>query len=182
MVKQSVAALVAVGVGLAFGGSVLGQSTGTSPPSAAAVSAADKKFIMNAARGGMAEVKLGQLAVKSASSDAVKQFGQRMVDDHSKANDELKQLAGQKGVTLPTSIGKQNQSAYSHLAKLSGASFDHAYMQHMVKDHEMDVREFEKEASSGKDPDVKAWAEKTVPTLRAHLEMARGIATPVSAH
>jgi putative membrane protein len=139
----------------------------------------DKEFITKAAQGGMAEVELGQLALKQASSDDVKQFAQKMVDDHSKANDELKGLAASKSVTLPTDTGKENKAMMDKLAKLSGADFDREYMKHMVKDHNTDVALFEKQAKSGKDAETKAWAEKTLPTLREHQTMARNIAEKV---
>ena len=133
----------------------------------------DNKFITEAAQGGMAEVQLGHLAVQHASNDKVKQFGQRMVDDHSKANEELKQVASKKGVTLPTSVDAKDQATIDRLSKLNGADFDRAYMNDMVKDHRKDVGEFKKEASSGSDPDVKAFASKTLPTLEEHLKMAQ---------
>jgi putative membrane protein len=136
----------------------------------------DHEFIMKAAQGGMAEVELGQLALKQASSDEVKQFAQRMVDDHSKANDELKGLAASKSVTLSMNVGKENKSTMDKLAKLSGADFDRQYMKHMVKAHNMTIALFEKEAKSGKDAETKAWAEQTLPTLREHQTMARDVA------
>jgi putative membrane protein len=95
-----------------------------------------------------------------------------MVDDHGKANDELKKLASQKGITLPTDLDAKHQATYDRLSKLSGADFDRAYMADMVKDHHEDVNEFRKESQSGSDPDVKAWAAKTLPTLEHHLQMA----------
>jgi putative membrane protein len=194
--------------------------------SSAALSSADREFIMKAADGGMAEVELGRLAVNKASNSDVKAFGQRMVDDHSKANDQLMQLAQTKGVTLPdwqamagtsmtqsdttttnptstsqtnqsnqtkqtksdmhsTMSGKDHQMMMEHqktidkLSKLSGADFDKAYMNEMLKDHEKDVALFEKEANSGKDADVKSWATSTLPTLRDHLQMARDTAAKV---
>src|SRR5436190_5687346 len=107
---------------------------------------ADQRFVMEAAQGGMAEVELGQLAAQKAASDDVKKFGQRMVDDHTKANDQLKQVASQKSITLPTDIGAKNKAVKDHLEKLSGAAFDKAYMTHMVQDHKKDVAEFQKEA------------------------------------
>jgi putative membrane protein len=139
----------------------------------APVFAADETFVTKAASGGMAEVELGRLAVDKASSDAVKKFGQRMVDDHSKANDELKALAQSKNVTLPAEIGPQDKALRDRLAKLSGAAFDQAYMKAMVSDHVQDVNEFRVESKSGKDPEVKAWAAKTLPTLEDHLKQAR---------
>jgi putative membrane protein len=125
-----------------------------------------------AAQGGQAEVELGQLATQKGQSDDVKKFGQHMVDDHSKANDQLKSLAGQKGVTLPTDVSAKDKALKDRLSNLSGAQFDHAYMTAMVKDHKEDIAEFKKEANSGKDSDVKNWASQTLPTLEDHLKMA----------
>ena len=132
----------------------------------------DHTFMMKAAQGGMAEVELGQLAKDKASSDAVKTFGQHMIDDHSKANDELKDLASKKNVTLPADVDAKDRTTKDRLSKLSGEAFDRAYMRDMVADHRKDIAEFEREANNGKDPDVKAWAAKTLPTLQNHLKMA----------
>ena len=140
---------------------------------AAPVFAADDAWVMKVAKGGMAEVELGKLAAEKASSGAVKQFGQRMVDDHSKANEELKTLAQNKKITLPTEIGPEEKALRDRLVKLSGPAFDQAYMKAMLNDHLKDVGEFRTESRSGKDPDVKAWAAKTLPTLEEHLKMAR---------
>jgi putative membrane protein len=134
---------------------------------------ADHTFVMKAAEGGMAEVELGQLAADKATSDEVKNFGKRMVADHGKANDELKSLAQQKNITLPTDVNAKDKATKDRLSKLSGPAFDKAYMQHMLQDHRTDVNEFKKESTSGKDPEVKAWAGKTLPTLEEHLRMAQ---------
>ncbi|HEY3788791.1 MAG TPA: DUF4142 domain-containing protein [Urbifossiella sp.] len=150
----------------------LGVAAQSSSNSSAQVSPSDKMFMDKAAQGGMAEVQLGQLATEKAQSDDVKKFGQRMVDDHSKANDQLKSLASQKSVTLPTDLNAKDQALKDRLSKLSGAQFDHAYMQAMVKDHKEDIAEFQKEANRGKDSDVKNWASQTLPTLQDHLKMA----------
>jgi len=128
---------------------------------------------MEAARGGLAEVELGQLASEKASSDQVKQFGQKMVTDHGKANDELKSLAQSKNITLPTDTDAKHKATRDRLSKLSGAAFDRAYMQDMLSDHRKDVSDFRKESQSGKDPEVKAWAAKTLPTLEEHLQLAQ---------
>jgi len=144
------------------------------------LSAVDKKFMTEAAQGGLAEVQLGQLASQRATSDAVKQFGQRMVQDHTQANTQLKQLASQKGVTLPTTIGSENQKVKQQLSKLSKTRFDKAYTNDMVKDHEKDVSLFQSEAQGGQDPDVKAFAAQTLPTLQEHLQMAKSIANPTT--
>ncbi len=132
----------------------------------------DSSFVTKAAVGGLAEVKLGQLAILKASNGDVKSFGQQMADDHGKANVELKDLAAKKGFTLPTDVDAKHQATYDRLSKLSGAEFDRAYMQEMVADHNEDVSEFRREANSGSDADVKAWAAKTLPTLEHHLQMA----------
>jgi putative membrane protein len=139
----------------------------------------DQKFIKEAAGDGMAEVQLGQLAEQRAASDSVKQFGKRMATDHAKAGDELKQLASQKGVELPTALDRGHQRLYDRLSKLTGADFDRAYMKEMVKDHDKDVKAFQKEADAGKDPDVKAWAAKTLPALKEHQDQAKQVMASV---
>jgi putative membrane protein len=140
--------------------------------SANRMSAADSTFASKAAQGGMAEVKLGHLAKEKASSRAVKEFGQKMIDDHTKANDELQSIAAKKGITLPATIDSKDQATYDRLSKLSGAEFDRAYMRDMVSDHRTDVSEFRRESEHGADPDLKAFAAKTLPTLEEHLKMA----------
>jgi len=132
----------------------------------------DRKFVETAARDGLAEVELGQLASQRAQSPDVKQFGQRMVQDHGKANDQLKQLASSKGIQLPTETDKSHQKKMEKLQKLEGAAFDKQYMDDMVKDHKKDVKEFQKQAKSAKDPEVKSFAAQTAPTLQEHLQMA----------
>ncbi len=136
------------------------------------LASADRKFIHNAALGGMAEVELGKLAQQKAASDEVKQFGSRMVQDHSKANDELKQIADAKGAQVPTNLDSKNQKTMQKLQKLDGAAFDRAYMKDMVADHKKDIAEFQKASKSAKDSDLKAFAAKTLPVLKEHLQMA----------
>jgi len=133
----------------------------------------DQTFATKAAIGGLAEVQLGNLAKEKASSAEVKNFGQQMVDDHSKANDELKSLLTSKGVTVPTSLDSKHQALYDRLSKLSGAEFDRAYMKEMVSDHKTDVDEFRKESQKGSDAELKGFAAKTLPTLEHHLQMAQ---------
>jgi len=139
------------------------------------LAAADTKFVHEAAAGGMAEVELGKLAADKAASPDVKAFGQRMVDDHSKANDELKGLASQKGITLPSSPEPAHKAMQDRLSKLNGAAFDKAYMQEMVKDHDKDVAAFKHASTSAADADLKAWAAKTLPTLQEHQTQAKSI-------
>jgi putative membrane protein len=149
------------------------SSQGMKAGAGASVAAADKTFVEKAAVGGMAEVQMGKMAQQKGSSDQVKQFGSRMVDDHSKANDELKQIASSKGITLPTDLDAKHKSKMDKMQKLSGAQFDRAYMDDMVADHKEDVADFKKQANSGKDSDLKAFAAKTLPTLEDHLKMAQ---------
>ena len=133
----------------------------------------DSPFVTKAAHGGVAEVELGKLATQRASSEKVKQFGQRMVDDHSKANNELKSLAASKGMSVSSSMDSESKSTKKRLSALHGSAFDKAYMEDMVKDHEEDVAEFQKEADQGTDSDMKSFAAKTLPTLKEHLRMAQ---------
>jgi putative membrane protein len=140
------------------------------------VSSSDRMFIRKAAEGGLAEVQLGQLATEKADSPEVKQFGQRMVDDHSKANDQLKQVASQKGVNVPDKLNAKDAATKARLEKLSGKAFDRAYMRDMVTDHTKDVSEFRMESKNAKDPDVKSFASQTLPTLEDHLKEAKKIA------
>lgn len=151
------------------------HSMSNTKTSAAGMTMADETFLKKAAQGGMAEVELGQLAVQKASSDQVKQFGQRMVDDHSKANDQLKQLAEQEHVKLPTQPSAKDKATKAKLENLSGKEFDEAYMSDMLKDHKKDVAEFDRESKNAKDPAVKNFVEQTLPTLREHLKQAQQI-------
>ena len=182
-------------------------------PSNTTLDASDRKFVTEAAHGGMMEVNLGHTAVDKATNPDVKQFAQRMIDDHSKANSELMALASQKGVNLPSDNQAMNnqsspssdsmtqtgtsqtgtgtaserharmgnddmmkdQAGMNKLAGLSGSAFDREYVNMMVKDHEKDVKEFEKASMKAKDPDVRAWAAKTLPTLREHLQQVLDI-------
>ena len=134
-----------------------------------------------AAAGGIAEVKLGQLAEDKASNQAVKDFGKRMMTDHTKANDQLKDLASRKDVNLPTSMNSKDQATYNRLSKLSGSEFDREYMRDMVKDHEGDVAEFRRETQAGKDADAKAFARQTLPTLEDHLNEAMKVTSEIGA-
>jgi putative membrane protein len=135
-------------------------------------SRSDVEFMKKAAAGGTAEVELGKIADQKAANEKVKQFAARMVADHGKANAELGAIASSKGVQLPTEIDKGTRKEADRLQKLAGPEFDRAYMQHMVKDHRMDLKEFRKEAKSGKDAEVKSFAARTLPTLQEHMDEA----------
>ncbi len=167
-------------------GATSGSSSMTS--GASKLSSADKRFVSEAAQGGLAEVELGRLATQKAQSADVKSFGQQMVDDHTKANDELKSLASGMGVTVPSDLDSADKAEMARLEKLSGDQFDKAYMQRMVKDHRKDIAEFKRESSSGRDAQVKEFASKTLPTLEQHLQHAEhtasavGVSTSGSSH
>jgi putative membrane protein len=133
----------------------------------------DNHFIADAAQGGYAEIELGKLAKDKASSSDVKTFADRMVSDHDKANDELKDIAAKNNVTWPTALDAKHKATYDRLSKLSGPAFDRAYMQAMLKDHQEDVAAFRTESKTGKDEDVKTFATKTLPTLEEHLKLAQ---------
>src|SRR5207302_1261804 len=119
----------------------------------------DKSFIEKAAKDNAAEVETGKLAATQAASDEVKKFGDRMVQDHGKAFDELKQLAQSKGLDLPDMADRKHERLAKNLEKKSGADFDRAYMSEMVKDHQKDLKAMQKAAKDAKDPEVKAYAE-----------------------
>ena len=144
----------------------------TGSSSKEALSSSDRTFVEKAAGGGMAEVQLGQLASQKASDPQVKQFAQRMITDHTKANDQLKQIVANKGVALPSDVPAAEKREHDKLSKLSGADFDREYMRHMTSDHKEDIELFKKAAKSAKDPDLKQYASSTLPTLEEHLSMA----------
>ncbi|MFN6476240.1 DUF4142 domain-containing protein [Nostoc sp. DedQUE07] len=155
-------------------------TTSPTPSGQNNLSSADRQFITQAAQDGLAEVQLGQLALQRGASNVVKQFGQHMVEDHTQANNQLKQLAAQKGVTLPTTIGAKNQQVKQRLSKLSGANFDRQYLNQMLQAHQKDVAAFQTEAEQGQDADVKAFAAQTLPTLQQHLQEVSSLVNPGS--
>jgi putative membrane protein len=163
------------------------RATPTQPDTSKGASAeragatADAQFVRQAAEGGMMEVAKGKLAAQKGSHEGVKQFGQRMVDDHTKANDELKSIASGKNITLPGDTPKPPmQAALAKLEKLDGAAFDRAYVDDQVRDHQKTIALFEREAKSGKDAELKAFAEKTLPTLKEHLTAVRDLKSKLS--
>lgn len=138
------------------------------------LSSMDKKFMMEAAAGGMAEVEMARMAVDKASSDDVKKYAQQMIDDHTKASAELMQVASTKGVTLPTGPDAKHMALMEKLRNMSGADFDRMYIKEAgVNDHSKMEKLFQKESTGGKDADTRAFAAKTLPTVQMHLKMAR---------
>ena len=159
-----VSSLMLAAIGLA-----VAADTGLSP--------GDRAFVTKAAQGGLMEVAAGNLAAKRALDPAVKAFGQKMVTDHTAANEKLKSLADSKQMPLPDAVSPQENAALGKLEALVGTDFDKTYSQMMVKDHVEDISEFEKEVKQGQDADVKSFAENTLPTLRHHLMLARRLSS-----
>lgn len=147
----------------------------TDQPSAVAnsISQDDLDFINKAAQGGLLEVQLGQVAARQGTVSSVKTMGQKLSADHSAAYDELKGLAAKKGLNLASTLDSDHQKRLDELSKMGGTKFDKDYADYMAEDHEKEVRLFEKAAKEANDPDVRAWANKTLPTLRGHLSMAQ---------
>jgi putative membrane protein len=154
-----------------------GQEAGTSSAKqSAGMGDTDSTFVKKAAQGGLAEVELGQLAAQKASTEEVRKFGQRMVDDHTKANEQLKQVAAEKNIELPQQLDAKDKAMKARLEKLSGEQFDRAYMKDMVKDHQKDVAEFQRASNVANDPAIKNFAQQSLPTLKDHLKEAQKIA------
>ncbi|HZG52895.1 MAG TPA: DUF4142 domain-containing protein [Pyrinomonadaceae bacterium] len=142
----------------------------------AMVGSADRKFAMTAAMGGMAEVEMARMALTKASSDAVKQYAQKMIDDHTAANAELMQIASTKGIRLPTAPDAKHRAMMAKMGRLSGAEFDRQYiMMAGHKDHQKMEKLFRDESMRGRDADLKAFAAKTLPVVQLHLQMARDL-------
>jgi putative membrane protein len=176
--------LAAAGLFVALSSPLVAQqkSDQTSPEHAKMTSKAvsDTHFAQEAAMGGKMEVELGKLATQKAANDKVKQFGQRMADDHGKAGDQLKSIAAKENISLPDKLDAKEQATVDKLSSLSGAAFDRAYMREMVKDHQHDVADFQKEADHGTNTNLKTWASTTLPTLQEHLRLAQETENAVS--
>jgi putative membrane protein len=147
------------------------QTAGRGAPSE--VAPRDAMFMRDAAEGSIAEIRLGQLAMQNAASEDVKRFGHRMVEDHTIVNQQLQNLAEKKDVSLPAQPVGREEKTFEQLAGLEGSEFDRRYMARMVKAHERTISEFQTQASTGQDPDVRAFADKNLPVLQQHLERAR---------
>jgi len=133
----------------------------------------DAEFVKKAAVGGMTEVELGRLAAANGKSDAVKKFGQKMIDDHSKANDALKAAAKKGGFDVPDKLDAEHQKVVDKFKDLKGDEFDKAYIKDMIEDHEKDVAEFTTASKEAKDAGIKDFATKTLPVVQGHLDMIK---------
>lgn len=145
-------------------------STSASEADSGAIADVDSKFATEAANSGMAEVALSELATKKSTNADVKAFAAAMLKDHPKANEELKAIATAKNITLPAVVGEEEQKVAADLSTKAGAEFDKAYIDQMVKDHDKAVTLFEDASKNVKDADLKAFATKTLPVLKAHQE------------
>src|ERR1700744_2087986 len=141
----------------------------------AELSSADRNFATKAASGGLAEIQTAQMAKQKAESPQVKTFADRMITDHTQANTDLQQIAQQENLALPTEPSKQERSAAQRVGDMTGAAFDRTYAQEEVRDHQQDIALFQQEADSGRDPALKQFAQKTLPTLRQHLQIAAAL-------
>lgn len=152
------------------------STTGTAMGQSGATLTKDEQDLMTkAAQGGLAEVSLGQTAAQKATNPDVKSFAQKMVADHGKANDQLKQVATSKGFTLPTDTDAEHKAVVDKIDAQSAAKFDKAYMDAMVKDHDKTVKELEGASSKVKDPDLKSWLDQTLPVVKQHQSMAHDL-------
>jgi putative membrane protein len=133
----------------------------------------DAAFIKKAANGGMTEVELGKIAVEKGESQEVKDFGNQMVKDHSKAGDQLKEVAAKMSVEVPEKVDAKHQMLIDKMSAMSGAAFDKAYVKEMIKAHEKDIADFEKAEKELKNADLKKFIEETLPTMKEHLEMIK---------
>ncbi len=152
-----------------------GVASPTATP-VAALTASEKEFMMNAARGSMLEVQLGNLAAQKSSNNDVKQFGERLATDHSQLGQKLQQLASGMNVTLPQELDAAQQNTVNRLEKLSGRAFDREYLKTIVADHVKDISEFERESGQATNADVKQFISEALPVLREHLKTARELA------
>ncbi len=136
----------------------------------------DRMFVSKAMQGSLAEVQLGQLTLQKSNNPQVKEFAQRMIDDHTKLNDQMKPVAQQLGVKPPDQISKGDRKTIAKLQALSGSAYDQAYIKDMVKDHKQDLTEFQMEASSGQDQTAKDAANQGSKIIAQHLQMAQQMA------
>jgi len=155
-------------------------STGSSGGTVSSLNAEEKAFFVSAAQANLAEIALGRMAADKATNAAVKKFAAQMVNDHGRANEELKQLALKKGVALPAVVNKEQAKSADALPKKVGRDFDASYMAEMIRGHETVVKNFESASTSTNDPDLKAWIVKTLPTLQNHLTMAKNVEAGLS--
>jgi putative membrane protein len=159
---------------------VLAFAVGFISPAFAVEESVDQKFAADAAKDSMAEVELGQLALKKSDDARVREFANRMIKDHSKANQQLESIAKSRNIVLPSEPGEKLQKAMKKLSGLSGKNFDQAYAEDMLEDHEEAVKLFQDYQREGTNQELREFAKQTLPTLQEHLVMAQKIETALS--
>jgi putative membrane protein len=189
MMKQWKYAAAAISFAFLWAG-LAALAASAAPPSDSAKSTAktktsatlmsDTDFAKTAAEGGFAEVRFGELAEDKASNKTVKELAQRLVEDHTKADDSLKTAASKDRISIPAQLNPKDQATYVRLSQLSGTAFDRVYAREMVRDHETDIAMFRHEANDGKDASIKSFVAQTLPTLEDHLKLARQALQSVS--
>ncbi len=183
MIKKvaTTTALLAVGLITSLGYSAVAQISQPVPsqnqsaqrPNSSPMSALDRQFVLDAAQGGMAEIRMGELALQRARNPEVKRFARQMIQDHTRVNTQLMQLASRMGVTVPTTVGPKYEAAMARLMQLSGPSFDEAYMNEAgVNAHLENTAVFQRQAALGQAPELQAFAVRTLPAVQGHLQMA----------
>lgn len=163
------------------GGNIAAAAASSSPRGSTALRANERSFIIKAAADGLYEVEAARLAEQKASDQSVKALASTLVSHHTEANNELMQLASSKGVTLPTALPRANQNELDRLSKLSGSAFDREFLRQLgIAAHQADIRVFQNGSRTAKDPELKAWIDKTLPILRDHLAQAQKTPMPVA--
>ena len=157
-------------IGLAAGPIAL-----TALAASAALGSGDGNFVQAATSGGLAEIATAQLVPQRSASPQVRKFADRMIADHTQASSELQQIVEQEDITLPTQPVGKDAAAEAKLRSLNGAAFDRAYLQAAVSDHQQAIALFSREASSGQNPALKAFAQQKLPMLQQHLQLAQSL-------
>jgi putative membrane protein len=177
VIARSIAALASLALMASVGG--VSAADASAKEQRGQLSEKDFMFVQEAAQGGLMEVQLGELAKQKAASPAVRSFGERMVTDHSKANQELQQIVASKAGQVPTSLSRHHNAEIERLQKDSGKDFDKAYAKLMLRDHKKDVKDFQDAAKDLTDPELRAFAKKTLPILEEHLRMVKELEASV---
>jgi len=167
------------GIGAAYAQGSAGDTTGgaadTTGMQKKDLSMKDRQFLMKAASGGVTEVRAAQMAVDKAQNEQLKTAAQRILDDHQRANDQLKAIAAQHDIALPTEPSSEDRQSLQKLQRASGAEFDRVYKSELMKDHEKDIAEFQRAAREVQDPQLREFATNTLPVLRQHHQLIMGV-------
>lgn len=179
--KNPFAAIAALSFLLLLGGAADAQTSrsGKMQAGKATLNAMDRTFMKMAAQGNIAEIKISELALKKSQNEAVRKVADEIIREHSAAQKQLKQVAAQKGVSLPSDTDPMHKAMYSKLAKLSGAAFDRQYIAGQIKDHDKTIQLFQRQLKGGRDASVNDFAARTLPAITKHAEHIRQVAPSV---